>query len=132
MTTLSSLLSGGYTGAQGATGPTAGSRVGATGGSVSTITPNASLYDTYTVNALASAAAINAPSGTPTEGQRLLLRFKDNGTGRALTFSGATGAYRALGTTIPTTTTASKVTYVGCEYNATDSFWDVVAVTTQA
>jgi len=26
----------------------------------------------------------------------------------------------------------SKVTYVGCIYNATDVFWDVIAAVTQA
>src|SRR4030095_15904187 len=47
----------------------------------------------YTVTALAQACTINAPSGTPTGGQRLLIRFKDNGTARALTFAtGSSGA----------------------------------------
>ncbi len=97
-----------------------------------TITPTSDSSDQYNVTALAQAATIAAPSGTPTDAQRLTIRLKDNGTGRALTWTTTSGAYRAIGVTLPTTTVASKVTYVGCVYNSQDSFWDVVAVTTQA
>jgi hypothetical protein len=72
---------------------------------------------------------INAPTGTPATGNKFIFRFKDNGTARALTWN---GAFRAVGVTIPTTTVVSKVTYVGCVYNATETTWDVIAVTTQA
>ena len=78
---------------------------------------------------LTGSVTIAAPSGTPTAGQKLILRFKDNGTGRSLTWN---ATYVAIGVTLPTTTVASKITYVGCIYNATDSQWDVVSVTTQA
>jgi hypothetical protein len=100
--------------------------------SASTITPTGDTADQYNITALATAATIAAPSGTPADGQRLILRFEDNGTGRALTWTTTSGAYRAIGVTLPTTTVATKVTYVGCIYNALDVFWDVVAVTTQA
>jgi hypothetical protein len=100
--------------------------------SAATITPTADTSDQYNVTALATAATIAAPSGTPVDGQRLILRFEDNGTGRALTWTTTSGAYRAVGVTLPTTTVATKVTYVGCIYNTQDVFWDVVAVTTQA
>jgi hypothetical protein len=97
-----------------------------------TITPTAGSTNQYTVTALAQAATIAIPSGTPIDGQKLTIRLKDNGTGRALTWTTTSGGYRVIGTTLPTTTTASKVTYVGCVYNSQDTFWDVVAVTTQA
>lgn len=97
-----------------------------------TITPTADTADVYAVNGLASAASIAAPSGTPTDGQKLMLRFEDNGTARALTWATTSGAFRAVGVTLPTTTTAGKTTYVGCVYNAFDSFWDAVAVATLA
>lgn len=135
MATLSSLLGSNFSGQIGATGPTgprAGASVGATGGAVSSITPNITLYDTYLVTALGASGTINAPTGTPVDGQRLLIRIKDDGSIRGLAFSGATGAYRAVGVILPTATTANKVTYVGCQYNSADSFWDVLAVTTQA
>jgi hypothetical protein len=51
--------------------------------------------------------------------------------GLKITFPTSAGTYRAIGTTIPTSTTASKTIYVGCIYNNTDAYWDVVAVTTQ-
>jgi hypothetical protein len=100
--------------------------------SAATITPTGDTADQYNITALATAATIAAPSGTPVDGQHLILRFEDNGTGRALTWTTSSGAYRAVGVTLPTTTVASKATYVGCIYNAQDVFWDVVAAVTQA
>jgi hypothetical protein len=97
-----------------------------------TITPTGDDSDQYNVTALAQAATIAAPSGTPTNGQRLVLRIKDNGTGRVLTWTTSSGAYRAIGTTLPITTIANKTVYVGCIYNEADTFWDVVAVAQQA
>jgi hypothetical protein len=48
-----------------------------------------------------------------------------------LTWTTSAGGYRVIGCTLPTTTVASKVIYVGCIYNATESFWDVVSVAQQ-
>jgi hypothetical protein len=100
--------------------------------STGTIVPTGDTADIYTVTALATSATINAPSGTPVNGQKLIIRLKDNGAARALTWTTSSGAYRAVGTTLPTTTVLSKVTYIGCVYNSQDTFWDVVAVATQA
>lgn len=100
--------------------------------SSATITPTGDTADQYTVTALATAATIAAPSGTPVDGQKLVLRIKDNGTARALTWTTTSGAYRAVGVTLPTTTVISKVLYIGCIYNSQDTFWDVIAVVQQA
>jgi hypothetical protein len=97
-----------------------------------TITPTSATTNQYNVLALASAATIATPSGVPIDGQRLVIRLEDNGVGRALTWTTTSGAYRAVGVILPTTTVATKVTYVGCIYNAQDIFWDVIAVSTQA
>lgn len=116
----------------GATGPT-----GATGSSVrtvriqsitsaATITPTADTADQYEVTALATGATIAAPSGTPLDGQKLILRFKDNGTARALTWTTTSGGYRAVGVVLPITTVSSSVFYAGCIYNSQDTYWDVV------
>lgn len=94
----------------------------------STITPTSDTVNQYNVTALAVPATIAAPSGTPVDGQKLIIRLKDDGTARALTWN---AIYRVIGTILPTTTVATKTTYVGCIYNAADSVWDVVAVTTQ-
>ena len=101
--------------------------------SASSLTPDISAYDSYQFTALAATLTINATTGgTPLAGNKLIFRFKDNGTPQTIswTTSGA-NSFRAIGVTLPTTTTANKVTYVGCIYNAAESFWDVVAVTTQ-
>lgn len=98
----------------------------------STITPTSNTTNQYTVTALAVPATIATPTGTPIDGQKLTLRFKDNGTAQALTWTTSAGGYRAIGVTLPTTTVASKVLYVGCIYNSQDSFWDVIATGQQA
>jgi hypothetical protein len=101
--------------------------------SSATITPSGDTADQYNITALAVDATIDIPSGTATAGQRLTIRIKDDGTARALTWTtSGTNSYRIVGTTLPTTTVVSKVLYIGCIYNATDSFWDVVAVAQQA
>ena len=88
-------------------------------------TPDSDNYDVVAVTALASAAAWSAPSGTPTHGQKLIIRIKDDGTARALTYN---AIYRAVGATLPTTTVISKSLYLGFIYNSTDTKWDLVAV----
>ena len=100
-----------------------------TAATATTLTPDVSVGDIYAYTALASALTINAPIGTPTNGEKLIFRLLDNGTGRALTWN---ATYTVIGVTLPTTTTASKTTYVGCIYNANNTRWDVIAVTTQA
>jgi hypothetical protein len=97
--------------------------------SAATLTPDIATADQYAYTALAAALAINAPTGTPVDGNRLIFRFLDNGVARALTWN---ATYTVIGTILPTTTTVSKMLYVGCIYNAANTRWDVVAVTTQA
>jgi len=106
--------------------------ISSTVASAATITPTSDTTNQYTVTALATAATIAIPTGTPADGQRLTIRFKDDGTARALTWTTSAGGYRVIGTTLPTTTVLSKVLYVGCIYNSQDSFWDVVSTAQQA
>ena len=96
------------------------------------ITINSDTTDLYEVTALAVPLTINIPTGNVTDGQKLLIKLKDSGSAQTLTWNVATKGFRIIGTTLPTTTTASKITYVGSIYNSTDSYWDVIAVTTQA
>jgi hypothetical protein len=97
--------------------------------SASTLTPDISASDVYAYTALAAGLTINAPIGTPVDGDKLIFRLLDNGTSRALTWN---ATYTVIGVTLPTATTISKTTYVGCIYNANNTRWDVIAVTTQA
>ena len=103
-----------------------------TGAAGGTITPTGDTADQYEITALGAAATFAIPSGTPVDGQKLILRMKDDGTGRALTWTTSAGGYRALGFTLPTTTVASKVLYIGCVYNSQDSFWDVMTAVQQS
>ena len=97
--------------------------------SASSLTPDISVSDVYAYTALAAGLTINAPTGTPLDGDKLIFRLLDNGTSRSLTWN---GTYTVIGVTLPTATTISKTTYVGCIYNANNTRWDVIAVTTQA
>lgn len=86
------------------------------------------ITDQYQLTAMANATTIST-TGTPTAGQKLIIRLKDDGTGRALTWD---AVFRAIGITLPAATTISKTTYVGAIYNVTDSKFDCVAVATEA
>jgi hypothetical protein len=97
-----------------------------------TLTIGGDTTDLYIAEGLTGAITFAQPSGTPVNGQKLLIRIKDNGTVRGITWTTSAGAFREVGITLPTTTVLSKVTYVGCVYNGTDSFWDAVATVTQA
>jgi len=93
-----------------------------------TITP-ASTDTQYNVTALAEAATIAAPSGSPVNGHTLILRIKDDGTARELTWN---AIWRAVGFTLPSTTVISKTLYIGARYNSADSKWDVLASAQEA
>jgi hypothetical protein len=97
--------------------------------SASSVTPTIASYDIYAFTAQAATLTINAPTGTPVDGDKLIFRILDNGTPQTLSWN---ATYTIIGVTLPTTTTANKTTYVGCIYNANNTRWDVVAVTTQA
>jgi hypothetical protein len=88
-----------------------------------------STNDLVKITAQAAALTLANPTGTFAEGQALIFRIKDNGTARAITFG---ANFRAVGVTLPTTTTISKTTYVGCIYNSTDTKFDVIASLTEA
>ena len=96
--------------------------------SAATVTPVAT-NDIVVITAQAAGLTLANPTGTWNQGQPLMIRIKDNGTARAITYD---TNYRAIGVTLPTTTVISKTTYLGLIYNATDTKWDVIGVTTQA
>lgn len=96
--------------------------------SAGTVTPTFG-NDLVTITAQAAALTIANPTGTAIPGLGLVIRIKDNGTARAITWG---SQYRGIGVALPTTTVATKTTYVAMIYNSTDTTWDVVAVGTQA
>lgn len=99
--------------------------------SAATVTPTFT-NDLVKITAQAVALTLAAPTGTAIDGKDLMIRIKDNGTAQTIAWTSGTGGYRAIGVTLPTTTTAGKTTYVGLIYNSDDSIWDVIGVTTQA
>jgi len=92
---------------------------------------NTDTTDVFTITA--QAEAITSMSayllGAPVNGQTLVIRIKDNGTARAITWG---ASFAAVGITLPTTTTANKLTYVGVMYNSTSNKWDALATVTEA
>lgn len=103
-------------------------RIGTTTTS-SSLTIDSNSYDQYNLTAQSGVITVNAPTGTPTDAQQLMIRIKCPTTIGAITWN---AAFRALGVTNPTTTVVGKTTYVGCMWNAADSVWDVLATGQQA
>lgn len=109
-----------------------GSSVGVLpGGSVTlsdaaTVALDASLGNLFTLSA-AGNRTISAPSN-PSTGQKIVIRHFASGAARTLTLSTASSGFR-FGTDITglTVTSASLSDYIGCIYNSSASFWDVVA-----
>jgi len=90
-----------------------------------TITPDADGNDCVDITAIAQAFTIANPTGTPTNFQKLLIRIKDNGTARAITWG---NGYVAGGTALPSTTVLSKILTLGFIYNTANSLnkWQLV------
>lgn len=97
----------------------------------STVTPNADNDDAVDITAIAQAFTIASPSGTPTNFQTLLIRIKDNGTARAITWG---AGYVAGGVSLPSTTVLSKILNLGFIYNTANSLnkWQCVASSQEA
>lgn len=96
--------------------------------SSATVTPTFS-NDMVKITAQAVALALANPTGTAIPGLGMVIRIKDNGTARAITYD---TQYRAIGITLPTTTVISKTTYIAMIYNSDDTTWDCIATGTQA
>lgn len=97
----------------------------------SPVTPDSDSYDGIVYRGISAPLTLNAPSGTPTGMQPLMFRFKDDGTGRALTWTTGSNGFRAIVIPFPATTVATKTTYVLVVWNATDSRWDSLATGTE-
>lgn len=94
-----------------------------------TLTINADSFDCISVTALSSALTLTW-SGTPVDFQGMIIRLKDNGTARALTFTGS--KFEAKGTALPTTTVAGKVLTVAFLYDSVTSKFGCVGAQQEA
>lgn len=98
--------------------------------SSATPTINTDNCDAVTITALATAITSMTTnlSGTPVDFDPLVIRFKDDGTGRSITWG---TSFEDAGGTLPTTTTASKILTVGFVYNSVAAKWDCVSSAVQ-
>lgn len=107
---------------------------------VSPLALNSDGIDQYALTGLANALTVSADAGSPVDGQKFVLRLKDNGTPRIVTFTGGTAkGFRPVGVSLTAsganwayTTVAGKTAYLGMVYNATDSRWDILAISQEA
>ncbi len=99
--------------------------------SAATVTPTSDVVDQYNITALAEPATFAAPSGTPTDGQKLTLRIKDAGVAQPMTWASGSGGYKGYGSGLPSTTVAGKITYLQLVYNNAASLWDAIIVSTE-
>jgi hypothetical protein len=93
----------------------------------STFTHNYDNYQEGKISALDSALTIAAPSGTPVDGEKFLLRLKDNGISRAITWN---AIFSENGGVLVLNTVPNKWHTLGFIYNSTTSKLACVADTT--
>jgi hypothetical protein len=105
-------------------------RVGTTTSSA-TPTINTDNYDAYSITAQEEAITSFTTnlSGTPTNFQKLLIRIKDNGTARAITWG---ASFEDGSQALPTTTVVGKTLLVGLIYDSVDSKWACEATGSRA
>ena len=92
--------------------------------SATTVTPNSSNYG-IVITAQASALTIANPTGVWLEMQPFMIRIKDNGTARAITWG---NKFNAVNISLPTSTILGGILYVGGVYNKTADTFDVLGV----
>ena len=84
-----------------------------------------SLFNYYTLTAQATAATFGVPTGTPLDGNSLVLKIKASSTEIALNWN---AIYRG-GTDISLPTITNKTMLLHFMYNTADATWDLVGVT---
>jgi len=108
-------------------GPAGGLRISSIT-TATTVAPDIDQFDFISIDALASAVSFANPTGTPVNGQRLIIRILDNGSARSLSWG---TAYAAGGIPLPTSTTAGKRTHLGFIFDGFGIKWYLVAAVTQ-
>lgn len=84
-------------------------------------------FDQYNILALAQNPTLNLAQGvSPTDGQKFLVRIKDNGAARTLNWD-LTKFVSSGAATLPTTTVAGKTHLVGFIYDGVAAKWVCVA-----
>lgn len=99
-------------------------RVGTTASSA-TPSINADNYDQYNITALAANVTSFTISGSPSDGDSLIIRIKDNGTPRTL--ATPTNVTNSGIASFPTSTTGATTMTVGLRYDSAAAKWIVLA-----
>lgn len=89
-----------------------------------TLTPNANNTDIAAISAQAGALTIAAPTGTPVDGQSLIIRIRDNGVARAITWSAAYTAF--TGIDLRTSTVTGKTLLFQFIYSLAETQWQLL------
>lgn len=92
---------------------------------------NTSYHDCVSITAQAEAITSMTANltGSMVNFQKLIIRIKDNGVARAITW----GSYfESKGKDLPTVTTAGKVSTIGLIFDSVTNKWGCVAVQTEA
>lgn len=92
-----------------------------------TLTPNIDDYNYYRLTAQAGALSIAAPTGTPNDGDGLLIEIQDNGTSRALTWNAIYEADSVYGLALPTATVINKTHFLTFVWNDLKDKWVWIA-----
>lgn len=93
------------------------------------VTPDFANFTTVTAFDRGANFDVNAPDTNPNDSAGRVIRFRDDGTPRLINWN---AIYRAIGITLPTTTTANKLLYVGMFRNEVDGKYDVTSVGEEA
>lgn len=80
--------------------------------SVATLSPNVDDYNYYRLTAQAAALTVANPTGTPVEGEGLLIELTDDGTSRAISWGANYTVNSIYGLTLPAATTAGKTHFI--------------------
>lgn len=93
-----------------------------------TVTPNADTTDVLNIGALTGDLTLAAPTGTPRDGQTLMVRFAQDGTGsRTITYNAAYAFGTDVTAALDPSTASAKWTRLFA-YNASDSKWWALAI----
>lgn len=99
------------------------------GSTASSATPsiNIGLYDQYNITALATTVTSVSYTGSPADGQRLIVRIKDNGTSQSITWGSSNWVSSGVATLL-TATVAGKTHTLGFIYDGALGKWVCLAV----
>lgn len=89
--------------------------------SIDVLAPDPANYNMVALNNQSQNLLISDPVNT---GDRILIRIKDDGVARAITFG---PKYRGMTSGLPATTVIGKTLYMGFMYNQPIDKWDLLA-----